>query len=59
MNPVRIPVFLLTPIDHPTAGDGPYTVKDLLLIIGQYEYKLEQANGRFAEIRYIQTEEGK
>lgn len=55
----RIPSFLLTPIEHPiVASPAPYTVKDLLLVIGQYEYKLEQANGRFEEIQFIQAEEG-
>lgn len=50
----RIPEYLLTPIPHPVTEGPPYTVEDLLVVIGQYDNKLEQANDRFIEIRYIQ-----
>lgn len=47
-------MYLLTPIAHPVAVGPPYTIESLLVVIGQYDSKLEQANDRFMEIRFIQ-----
>lgn len=52
----RIPEYLLTPIPHPVTEGPPYTVEDLLVVIGQYDNKLEQANDRLAEIKFIQSD---
>lgn len=55
VNTTRVPEYLLAPIPHPVVGDTICTVEDLLLIIRQYDDKLEVANDRFEEIRFIQA----
>ena len=53
--PQRVPGNLLVPIVHPEVTESPVTVETLLAVIGQYGMKLEEANDRFAEIRFIQN----
>lgn len=55
VDSLRIPAHLLVPISHPVAEGPPFTVESLLIVIGQYDNKLEQANDRFAEMRFIQS----
>ena len=52
----RVPDSLLLPIEHPVAEGPPYTVEQLLIVLGQYDNKLEEANDRFAEIKFIQSD---
>lgn len=51
----RVPEHMLERIAHPVALGPPYTVESLLIVVGQYDDKLELANDRFDMIRHIQT----
>lgn len=51
---MTIPEYLLIPVEHPEAGEAPHTIQSLLLVIEQYENKLDQANDRILAIKRIQ-----
>lgn len=53
-NTIRVPKYLLIPLEHPVSYSHPYTVEDLIIIISEYESVVEKANDRFIEINYIQ-----
>lgn len=50
----RVPENLLVDIPHPVLEEREATVRDLILLIAEYQAKLEKANDRFAGIRDLQ-----